>query len=181
MEIKLIDSLSLPKLTNAYHESFLSAVKATIDQTTIEAVGIKGMLYDDFLEKLSAEQLIVNRPRSSVYSAQLDKLDKARDSYFRGIIYKLMAAQLWVTEGITQEIIDSIERNIIRVYPITITSEGASRRDQRRALRGATKDGNDNDNENPEGDGNPNPEEMIQNPIQQMLDMMHIEVLLRKH
>jgi len=36
MEIKQIDSLSLQKLTNAYHVSFLSAVKATIDQTGIE-------------------------------------------------------------------------------------------------------------------------------------------------
>jgi len=36
MEIKQIDSLSLQKLTNAYHVSFLSVVKATIDQTGIE-------------------------------------------------------------------------------------------------------------------------------------------------
>ena len=64
MNLKVIESISFAKLTNAYHVSFLSNVRAGIDKYGAEDLGLDATLYGSFCSFLETEQDIVNRVRA---------------------------------------------------------------------------------------------------------------------
>lgn len=124
MILKVIESISFPKLTNAYHVSFLSNVRAGIDKYGAEDLGLNPTLYENFCSFLDTEQDIVNRARASAYTRQLAELDLTRDNYFRRIFYKLKNAENdSMNKDITPELIATINAHFLSQYPLSITKE----------------------------------------------------------
>ena len=124
MELKTINKIYFARLSNAYHVSFLSNVKADLVKYGAAVLGIATNLFENFTEALSEEQDIVNRSRASVYTKQLAEFDKTRDNYFKRIYYKLRTAEIdSQNEAITDEIIATINTNFINQYPLSITTE----------------------------------------------------------
>ena len=124
MELKTINKITFSRLSNAYHVSFLSNVKADLVKYGAAVLGLDTNLFENFTDALFEEQDIVNRSRASVYTKQLAEFDKTRDNYFKRIYYKLRTAELdSQNEAITEEIIASINTNFINQYPLSITAE----------------------------------------------------------
>ena len=124
MDLKTINKITFSRLSNAYHVSFLSNVKADLLKYGAAVLGLDTNLFENFSDTLLEEQDIVNRSRASVYTKQLAEFDKVRDNYFKRIYYRLRTAELDIqNEAITEEIIASINTNFINQYPLTITAE----------------------------------------------------------
>ena len=124
LELKTINKIYFARLSNAYHASFMSNVKADLVKYGAAVLGIATNLFENFTDALDEEQDIVNRSRASVYTKQLAEFDKTRDNYFKRIYYKLRTAELDVqNEAITAEIIASINTNFITQYPLSIINE----------------------------------------------------------
>ena len=139
MTTKVIDNISFPKLSNPYHVSFLSYVKAGIDKYGAENMGISEVLYGKFTEQLEAEQDIVNRARSSQYTQPLSRYDQTRDNYFRRIFYKLKNAENdSENSAITPELVATIQEYFLKQYPLSITTEANQKETAK--LRGLIKD-----------------------------------------
>lgn len=82
MILKVIESISLAKFTNAYHVSLLSNVRASIDKYGAEYLGLNPTFYESFCSFLDTEQDFVNRERSSHTRYSYD------DAQFSGIAEK---------------------------------------------------------------------------------------------
>ena len=124
MELKTISKIYFARLSNAYHVSFLSNVKAGLEKYDALQLGIPVNLYSAFLAALEIEQDIVNRSRASVFTQKLAEFDKTRDNYFKRIYYKLRTAENdSQNAAITPEIIAKINTNFINQYPLSITTE----------------------------------------------------------
>ena len=124
MNLKVIESISFAKLTNAYHVSFLSNVKADIDKYGAAVLGLDTALYESFCEHLETEQDIVNRARASAFTRKLAEHDLTRDNYFRRIYYKLKNAENdSMNEAITPELIATINAHFLSQYPLTLTKD----------------------------------------------------------
>lgn len=142
--MKTINKISFARLSNAYHVSFLFAIKADIDKYDFfedgaPAIGIQKNLYDAYVEQLEKEQDIVNRTRSSEYTPVLAKLDKARDAYYRRLYYKLKIAEGdSMNEKITSELINVIQERLLKPYPLSIVSDANHK--QTAKVRGFVKD-----------------------------------------
>lgn len=139
MNLKVIESISFAKLTNAYHVSFLANVKADIEKYGAEDLGLDATLYGSFCSFLETEQDIVNRARASAYTRQLAEHDQTRDNYFRRIYYKLKNAENdSMNENITPELIATINAHFLSQYPISITKD--ANQVETAKLRGFIKD-----------------------------------------
>ena len=124
MELKTINKITFSRLSNAYHVSFLSNVKADLEKYGVAVLGIATNLYENFVSALTDEQDIVNRSRASVYTKQLAEHDKTRDNYFRRIYYKLRNAENdSQNAAITPEIIATINTHFLNQYPLSVTNE----------------------------------------------------------
>ena len=124
MNLKVIETIAFTRLSNAYHVSFLSNVRAGIDKYGAEALGLDANLYGSFCSFLETEQDIVNRARASTFTRQLAEHDQTRDNYFRRIYYKLKNAENdSMNEAITPEIIATINAHFLTQYPLSVTTE----------------------------------------------------------
>ena len=124
MNLKVIETIAFTRLTNAYHVSFLSNVKADIDKYGAAVLGLDATLYDSFCEHLETEQDIVNRARASAFTRQLAEHDQTRDNYFRRIYYKLKSAENdSMNEAITPELVATINAHFLSQYPLTVVNE----------------------------------------------------------
>ena len=124
MNLKVIETIAFTRLSNAYHVSFLSNVRAGIEKYGAEALGLDPNLYGSFCSFLETEQDIVNRARASIFTKQLAEQDQTRDNYFRRIYYKLKNAENdSMNEAITPEIIATINANFLSQYPLSVTTD----------------------------------------------------------
>ena len=168
MELKTISKIYFARLSNAYHVSFLSNVKAGLEKYDAVQLGIPVNLYSAFLAALEIEQDIVNRSRASVFTQKLAEFDKTRDNYFKRIYYKLRTAecrhtaercylqityQLAATANAESEDIDEMMkiemcRNVIDELNLLVKDFKAKAYKKTNLDDEELEDENDNDNEN---------------------------------
>ena len=124
MEIKQINNIGFTHLTNAYHVAFFSTFLAIVNKHIVAALNLPSALVDKFAEQVSAEQNVVNRPRASAVTIDMETRDKERDNYFRIVMYKLRAAALDTTNvNIPADIANLIQTDIVNAYPLTIAQD----------------------------------------------------------
>ena len=139
MATKYIDNISFTRLSNAYHVSYFSNVKAGIDKYQAETLGIGADIYERFTDALDLEQDIVNRARSSAFTQELAEYDRVRDKYFRRIFYKLKNAENdSMNEKMTSELITKIQVHLLNQYGLNLVNDANQKETAK--LRGFIKD-----------------------------------------
>lgn len=136
MSVKLINKIAFSKLSNAYHLGFMGAVKAAIERTGHQNLGLSPDIYTQFKKALDDEQDIVNRSRASEFTKMLEDLDQKRDNLFRQVYYKVRAAES--DASLDASVRNIITDKIVKQYSLSICSEGNQR--ETALIRGFVKD-----------------------------------------
>lgn len=125
MDVKQIQTITFARLSNAYHASFMSSVKAAVEMVDLTVSKIDESLIANFNHYLSEEIKQVKQTRVSDYTRRLDEYDRKRDSYYRCVWHKIKALENDLSnQHVTPELLHSIDVRIFRQYSLSICTEG---------------------------------------------------------
>ena len=111
-----ISTISFGMLKNAEHVSLFANAKVAVDKIGITSLGITEAQYEPYLTALDVEQDIVNRSMASIYTPEMEAMDKERDRLFRLIRIKLQSVLLESAHSDSAKYATMIERYLLAKY-----------------------------------------------------------------
>ena len=117
-----ISTFSFAQLKNAEHISLFTNVKNAIDKSTPTKLGLSEAQYGAYVNAVAAEQDIVNRSMSSVYTPEMKALDEDRDRLFKLIRLKLQSVIYASAKSPLKAYAPTIEKNLLSKYTNEITA-----------------------------------------------------------
>ena len=116
-----ISAFGFYQLKNAEHVSFFSNVQLAIDKAGVATLGIESELYANYVKAVAVEQDIVNRSQASVYTPEMEALDKERDRIFRLVRGKLQTTQYVSDNSPVKPFVTIIDKNLLTKYAADVT------------------------------------------------------------
>ncbi len=120
--MNIINSVPFSHLKNAEHVSFLSNVSVAITKATPEAIGLSETMFKQYSDIVALEQDIVNHSSGSVYTPEMEALDKERDRLFRLIRLKLQAVLLESSSSSVAQYSNTVDKYILTKYGLEVAA-----------------------------------------------------------
>ena len=117
-----ITSLPFAQLKNAEHVSFFNNVVLAITKLGAEDLGLSGEQFNSFKSTVAQEQDIVLKAQGSMYTADMEALDKERDVIFRKIRLKLEAVCLESEKSPIAALVAPLQKYIMSKYNANLIS-----------------------------------------------------------
>lgn len=111
-----INILSFGQLKNAEHVSFFTNVKVAVEKIGISSLGIAEAQIASYKSACDEEQDIVNRSMASVYTPEMEAMDKERDRLFRLIRLKMQECGLATAGTESAKIANTVQRYLLDRY-----------------------------------------------------------------
>ena len=111
-----LTTLSFAQLRNAEHVAFFTNVRKVIDKFGTEGLGLDATQFTQFTTAVDEVQDIVLKTHASMYTADMESLDKDRDRIYRMVRYKLQAVTFASPDSLLASYKDPLEKYILGKY-----------------------------------------------------------------